>query len=237
LKVAIISDIHGNLYALERVLEEIERESPEQIVCLGDVVAFGPQPIGVLHRVRALGCPIVMGNCDDFFVQWPLPEEDGLNYAQVKWAAERLSPEDRDFMGSFQPTVTVQMESGASLLCFHGSPRSNTEVILTTTPDEELADMLGEPMDTVMIGGHTHLQMVRRMPGTLVANAGSVGMPSDPRDRSVFVPWAEWALIESSDAGLSVDLRRTPLDVEEMTRTAVESEMPGIQEWIAARRQ
>lgn len=237
MKVAVISDIHGNLYALERVLQHVEQENPEQIVCLGDVVAFGPQPVEVLRRMHGLDCPVVMGNCDDFFVQWPLPEEDGLNYAQVKWAAEQFSPEDRKFMASFQPTVTVQLENDASLLCFHGSPRSNTEVILATTPDDELEAMLGGRENTIMFGGHTHLQMIRRMPGTLVANAGSVGMPADPRDRSVFVPWAEWALIESSDAGLSVDLRRTPLDVEAMTARAAESDMPGIGEWIAARRQ
>lgn len=237
MKVAIISDIHGNLYALERVLEEIEREAPDRIVCLGDVIAFGPQPVQVLRRVRELGCPVVMGNCDDFFRQWPLPEEDGLNYAQVKWAAEQLSPADREFISSFQPTVTIPLQNGASLLCFHGSPRSNTQIILATTPDEELATMLQGARHPVMIGGHTHLQMIRRMPGTLVANAGSIGMPADPADRSVFVPWAEWALVETSDTALSVDLRRTRLDVEEMITRASRSDMPGIQEWIAARRQ
>lgn len=236
MKVAIISDIHGNLYALERVLEDIEREAPDRIVCLGDVIAFGPQPDEVLKRVRDLGCPVVMGNCDVFFVEWPLPAEDSLNYDRVKWAAERLSPSDLEFMASFQPTVAVPLQDGASLLCFHGSPRSNTEMILATTPEDELAEMLSGFDARVMVGGHTHLQLIRRMPETVVANAGSIGMPFNPGDHSTFVPWAEWALFEFSDGGLSVGLRRTALDVAEMTARATNSGMPGIEQWLAARR-
>jgi putative phosphoesterase len=235
-KVAVISDIHGNLYALDRVLDEIERERPDCIVCLGDVVAFGPQPVEVLDRVRGLGCAVVMGNCDDFFVQWPLPEEPGnLNYARVQWAAERLSPPELDFIRSFQPTVTVPLAAGQSLLCFHGSPRSFNDPIVATTPDSELLEMLAGSEATVMIGGHTHQQMVRRLAGTMVVNAGSVGMPTDPGSRDTIVPWAEWALIESSDRGLSVDLRRTPLDADEMKAQAAGSSMPGLHEWLAAR--
>jgi putative phosphoesterase len=234
-KIAIISDTHGNLYALEQVFAELEREQPDRTVCLGDVIAFGPQPIEVLHRVRDLGCPVVMGNCDDFFVRWPLPEHESPMYQQVKWAAERLGPEDIDFIRTFQPTVTVPLVDGQTLLCFHGSPRSNTEIILATTPDDELSAMLPGVNATVMIGGHTHLQMIRRIPETLVANAGSIGMPFNPRDRSQFMPWAEWALIESSERGLSVDLRRTPLDTEAMKARAAGSSLPGLEEWLAAR--
>jgi putative phosphoesterase len=236
MKVGIISDIHGNLYALERVLEEIEREAPDRVVCLGDVIAFGPQPVEVLRRVQDLGCPVVRGNCDDFFVDWPLPEEDDHNFRQVQWAAERLSQEDIAFMQSFQPTVDVPLEGGASLLCFHGSPRSNTEIILATTSDDELAPMLEGHDDTVAIGGHTHIQMVRRTPHTLLANGGSIGMAWNPGNRDVFMPWAEWATVESSGGDLQVSLRRTPLDLAEMTARAEDSDMPGIEGWIAARR-
>jgi putative phosphoesterase len=234
-KVAVISDIHGNLYALERVLDQIDHEGPYQIVCLGDVIAFGPQPVDVLHRIRTLGCPVVMGNCDDFFVRWPLPEEDNLNYARVKWAAEQLSPEDIAFMASFRPAVSVPLENGESLLCFHGSPRSNTEIILAGMPEEELAGLLDDAHATVMIGGHTHLQMIRRLPHTLLVNAGSIGMPSSPGDRSHFMPWAEWAEIEATDSGLDVELRRTFLNTAELKARAAASTMPGIKEWLAAR--
>lgn len=235
MKVAIISDIHGNLHALERVLEQIDREGPYQIVCLGDVIAFGPQPVEVLHRIRLLGCPVIMGNCDDFFVRWPLPEENSLNYAQVKWAAGQLSPEDSAFMASFRPAVSVPLENGETLLCFHGSPRSNTEIILAATPEEELTKMLGDFDATVMIGGHTHLQLIRRLPHTLLANAGSIGMAVAPANRNRFMPWAEWAEIEATDTGLNVELRRTFLDTTELKARAASSAMPGIKEWLAAR--
>jgi putative phosphoesterase len=235
MKVAVISDIHGNLYALERVIEAIEREAPGEIVCLGDVIAFGPQPREVLRRLRELGCPVVMGNCDVWFPQWPLPPEEGLIYAQARWAAEQLPPEDVAFIAGFRPTVSVSLGGGQTLLCFHGSPRSNTEVILATTPDEELTEMLAGGEGTVMIGGHTHTQMVRRLPGRLLMNAGSVGMPFDT-DRSVHPAWAEWAIVEAADGSVTVSLRRTPLDAAEMTARAAGSSMPGLDEWIESRR-
>lgn len=235
MKVAVISDIHGNLYALERVVEQIDREGTDRIVCLGDVIAFGPQPVQVLRLVRDLYCPVVMGNCDVWFPQWPLPYEDNLNYAQAAWAAEQLSPEDSAVIGGFRPTVTVELEGDRRLLCFHGSPRSNTEVILSTTPDEELVGILAGHEADVLIGGHTHIQMVRRQPGTLVVNAGSVGMPFDV-DRSIRPPWAEWAMVEASTSGLSVALRRTPLDAEAMIAAVESSDMPGLDQWITSRR-
>jgi predicted phosphodiesterase len=177
-----------------------------------------------------------MGNCDVWFPQWPLPYEDNLTYAQVAWAAEKLSPEDRAFIAGFQPTVTVQL-GGTTLLCFHGSPRSNSELIVSTTPEDELGAMLAGYESDVMIGGHTHAQMVRRLPGALLVNAGSIGMPFAPPIRDVNPPWAEWATVEASDEGLSVALRRTPLDVEAMVAGAAETDMPGLDRWTANRRQ
>lgn len=236
MKIAVISDTHGNRHALERVLEAIAQEQPEQIVCLGDTIALGPQPAEVAARLRELGCPVIMGNCDAWFAEWPLEEEDTLLYRQARWAAERLSPEDFAFIRSFLPTATIPLGDDTSLLCFHGSPRSNKEVILATTPDEQLEEILDGYDAPLMIGGHTHLQMVRRLGETLVVNAGSVGLPrhhARPGESYVNPPWAEWATIEDSDGNLSVQLRRTPLDVDMMITDAERSGMPGIEDWIA----
>jgi putative phosphoesterase len=237
MRVGIISDIHGNMMALEAVLTALKQDGVDRIVCLGDVAAMGPQPVEVVGRLRALDCPVVMGNCDVWFAEWPLPEEEGDGiFEQVRWAVGQLSSDDIAFMRGFQPTVRLALDDQLDLLCFHGSPRSNEEVILATTPEEQLDEMLGDADATVMIGGHTHLQMVRRYRDGIVANAGSVGRPRNPvagPEEDRFPPWAEYAIVRGSGGGVSVDLRRVPLDVESMSHMAAESGLPYVEEWIA----
>ena len=75
MRIGLISDIHGNLIALESVLSELKREQVDSMICLGDVAALGPQPHEVIERLRKLNCPVVMGNTDDWYLQ-PLPEGD-----------------------------------------------------------------------------------------------------------------------------------------------------------------
>ena len=100
MRLGLISDIHGNLLALDAVLEELEREGVDEIVCLGDV-AVGPQPAEALARVRELGCPVVMGNWDAAFISgMPEPKDEvGEMLVEIgNWWAAFLSPDDRTFM-------------------------------------------------------------------------------------------------------------------------------------------
>lgn len=237
MRIAIISDIHANLVALETVLADIERERADQIVCLGDVTANGPQPRETLQRIKALGCPVVCGNTDEWFLVMqtfdPNSEKERRLMEMLWWAEKQFSPTEIEFMRAFQPRVELQLEGGNTLLCFHGSPQSNTDVILATTPDDELAQRLGDYHATVMIGGHTHTQMLRRFQGTLVVNPGSVGMPMT-RDESNLVrrpPWSEYAIVESRGDNLAVEFRRVPLDVVAVMRAARESGMPQVEFW------
>jgi putative phosphoesterase len=235
MKFAVISDIHGNGHALARVLDEIAREGFDLVMCLGDTVEGGPQPAEVAATLRALDLPMVMGNCDEWFASWPLLTEDTLLHDHIRWTAERLTPDDLVFIRGFQPTVTVPLDD-ISVLGFHGSPRSNREHILAETPGSDLAAMVEGWDATVMIGGHTHLQMVRRHGKSIVVNAGSVGLPRGPEPTEgpfANPPWAEWAAISNAGGHLGVELRRTPLDVPTMVAMARSSGMPEVENWIA----
>ena len=139
MRLGLISDIHGNLLALDAVLEELEREGVDEFVCLGDV-AVGPQPAETLARVRELECPVVMGNWDAAFLgDMPTPKDKiGEQLVEIgEWWASYLSPADREFMAGFAPTVKLEVGS-TPVLFFHGSPRSYDEWIFSTTPDDEL---------------------------------------------------------------------------------------------------
>ena len=235
MRLALIGDIHGNLSALEAVLAELGREAVDDVVCLGDV-AVGPQPVETVERLRALGCPVVMGNWDAwFFGEMPrLDGEIGQVLADLRsWAVARLTSEHRDYFASFAPTVQMRLSDGAALLAFHGSPRSFEESIWATTPEAELEQMLGGRPALVFAAGHTHSQLFRRFGESVVVNPGSVGLPFRRIEQGVMriAPWAEYALLTCDDGHLSVELRRTVFDVEAFLAVMRRSGMPHADWW------
>ena len=238
MRIAIISDIHANFVALQTVLGDIELARVDQIICLGDVTAGGPQPREVIQRVRDLGFPVVRGNTDEWFLvpqtYDPNSEKERRLMAMLEWAMRQFTPADLDFMRAFQPRVEIPLEGGSILLCFHGSPQANTHPIWATTPDDELARRLGDYRATVMAGGHTHAQLLRRFRDVLLINPGSVGLPVEvgaTREKNRRVPWSEYAIVESRDENLAVEFRRVPLDVNAVVRAARESGMPYVDTW------
>lgn len=220
-KIAILSDIHGNLPALEAVLAEIAAEGIERVVCLGDVATLGPQPHEVIARLRALGCPVVMGNTDAILLA---PQhDDGAVGAEWRnedfdrWCAAQLTADDLVYLRAFQPTISLRLGDGVTLLCYHGSPRSYDERITAETPDDALHEMLAETPAQFYVGGHTHQQLLRRHRDALVINPGAVGFTKDaiPPAAPIHNPsWAEYAIIASDGGQLDVSLRRVPFDLE-----------------------
>jgi putative phosphoesterase len=238
MRIALISDIHGNRVALDAVLASLERQPPDQIVCLGDVAATGPQPREVLAQVQALGCPVVMGNADAFLLNPDLSQAGGVPQAVLDidlWNVEQLGDEERTFMHSFQPTVELPLDSDHSLLCYHGSPRHFEDKILPATPVEALEEMLAGANGTVLAGGHTHEPMVRVFGQQLLVNPGSVGLPRVWEGEEVWNPlWAEYAMLEISKGGeLSVELRRVPVDFNELKEMVDRSDMPHAGLWLS----
>jgi predicted phosphodiesterase len=228
-RLALLSDIHGNLPALEAVLEEVERENVDEILCLGDV-AVGPQPRETLDRVRDLGCPVVLGNWDAYFIHgFPSHQSEiGRQLVEMgEWWAGHLSPPDRAFIETF-----VDELRRPGLVAFHGSPRSYEDFIYATTPDAELSRMLDGTRAPMMAGGHTHFAMVRHFDGALVVNPGSVGLPFAKQEEVMRIsPWAEYAIVDSDTGRLSVDLRRTDFDVDSLLELIRTSGMPHADWW------
>jgi predicted phosphodiesterase len=228
-RLALISDIHGNLPALEAVLAEIEREGADEIICLGDV-AVGPQPGETLDRVRELGCPVVLGNWDAYFVEG-FPEqttEIGRQLVEMgEWWAGQLSEEHRAFIATFVDTL-----ARPGLVAFHGSPSSYEDFIYATTPDAELVQMLDGTRAPMMAAGHTHFAMLRQFDGALLVNPGSVGLPFAKQEAVMRIsPWAEYAIVDAEDGRLSVDLRRTQFDVDSLLALIRKSGMPHADWW------
>lgn len=238
MRIALISDIHGNLAAFNAVLEVITQEQPDQIVCLGDSAASGPQPHDVLVRLRELGCPVVMGNADVEMLSPPLDRPDADEQTRkmddiIRWGAAQLDDADRAFVASFQPTIEISLGEAGTLLCCHGSPRSYDDLILSTTPNEELAPMLEGTAAAVQAGGHTHIRMLRAWDKREIVNPGSVGLAfehflaGNPR----VPPWAEFAMLSIAAGAVSIDFRRLPYDQSATIRAMHERGMPHAAWW------
>ena len=240
MKVALIADIHGNLAALEAVLDALEGERPDRVVCLGDVAAMGPQPREAVARLRDLAYPVVMGNADAELLDpasMSETSEDARRFAEMtRWAAAQLDDADRDFIAGFQPTVEISLEPTTLLLCCHGSPRSFDDIMVAATPEEELAPML-EGWDARLIaGGHTHVRMLRALAGRELVNPGSVGIAYEflPDGTARVPPWAEFAILTVAREGaVSIQFRRVPYDRDATIRAMFEREMPHATWWSA----
>jgi predicted phosphodiesterase len=223
MRLAIISDIHGNCVALEAVLADLKHEPVDRFVCLGDAIQGGPQPAGVVARLRELAWPVVMGNADDWLLTGNDSGAEQISDARRKqmnavraWQLSQLTPQDLAFIGAFQPTIRLPLDDQRWLLCFHGSPRSFDEIILPQTPDEEVARYLNPKPHTVYTGGHTHVQFIRHFGQTFHFNPGSVGFAyrhDQPEGGFRADPWAEYALCSSNGGRLSLEFRRVSYDL------------------------
>jgi predicted phosphodiesterase len=214
MRLALISDLHGNALALEAVLADARRVGFDRLVCLGDVATLGPRPAEVLGRLRELQCACILGNHDEFMLRPELVEA----YSRVPVVVQSvhatraaLSAADVAFIRTFVPTVAL--DDGVFL--FHGTPRSNTEDLLATTPAADVDAMLGGRKAMLFAGGHTHVQMLRQHRGMLVVNCGSLGQPFQEfafNGPPIVLPHAEYAIVDVRAGNASVDLRRVALD-------------------------
>jgi predicted phosphodiesterase len=237
MRVALISDMHGNAVALDAVLAELDREPVDQIVALGDVAQGGAQPAEVVDRLRALGCRCVFGNSDEFLLTLDVDatgeELDEEARERVlrrgEWSRGQLGRERLEFIRSFEPVVALDVD-GARLVCCHATPQSNTEVVLPETPPDRVAALVGDA--AAVVGGHVHLQWLRRLGARFWACAGSVGLAYEHVNREQpFEPWAEYAVV--TGAPLRIEFRRVPFDVGAVVRAIRESGMPDADRFAA----
>jgi putative phosphoesterase len=244
MRIAIISDIHGNFGALKAALSDIKGRKVNRIVCLGDVAATGPRPAEVIEHLRKMRCPCVIGNTDETLVR-DLPskfafagisEEDKKRLRALDlWTRNKLTQSHRRYLSTFKLMLQVHLGPNQSLLCYHGSPSSNRDEITPTTPNEELARLLEGHRASVFAGGHTHFQMLRRFLSSLVINPGSVGLPFQMESSGKMrnPSRAEYAVVRSSDGALSVELISVQYSLSELRRAVRNSGMPDPDWWLS----
>jgi putative phosphoesterase len=185
-RVAIFSDVHGNLPALEAVLADIERGGVADVICLGDLVGYGPFPNEVAQLVRERDIPTIMGNYDqgigfslgDCGCVYKTDEQRAEGAASLAWTDQVTSEETRSYLRSLEDRLVLETPAG-ELLAVHGSPRRINEYLFVDRPESAMARMAHDNPFRAILFGHTHVPYVRDVEGAAFVNVGSAGRPKD----------------------------------------------------------
>ena len=238
MRTVVLSDVHGNCLALETVMEDAKKKGFDQIVCNGDMIQSGPQPHETVQLLRELKCPVVMGNSDAWLLTGIETDADSISEERRKkldivreWSLTKLNEEDRAFINSFQPTITVELEGDKQLLAFHGSPTSFDQVLSPYTPEDEFQEALKPYAGQILTGGHTHLQFTRRLRDSqnFFFNPGSVGVAVNPEhtnEQNLLDPWAEYAILTVEKSNMRLEFVRASLDMDKMAEIYRASDRP-----------
>jgi predicted phosphodiesterase len=243
MRLAVFSDMHGNCVALDAVLTDFAARPADRLVCLGDAVQGGPQPAAVVARLRELACPVVLGNADAWLLSGEASGAEAIDIERQQrmdairaWSLQQLSPADQGFIAAFQATVAVPLDEAHTLLGFHGSPHSFDDVILPSTPDEELHRLLDGFAPAILAGGHTHVQQIHHLGTSFYFGCGSAGFAyrhNQPAGVFRADPWAEYAVLTVEKRRLGLEFRRVPLDIDALLDAYRTSGRPYADEAIA----
>lgn len=225
MKIAVISDIHGNLPALETAVADLTAWQPDQVVVNGDIVNRGPKShecLQLIHQKHETeGWQVLRGNHEDFVIGCGGPDtpRSGPQFEIIRfacWARQQLNGE-MAFLQQLPDRFTWQAPDGSEFRVTHASMRNNRDGIYHNSPDERIRQQI-TPLPAVFVTGHTHRPFIRRLDNTLLVNAGSVGAPFDKDIRPSYGRFT-W----SKSAGWQAEIIRLDYDHNLIEKDYVET--------------
>lgn len=215
MKLALISDIHGNYHALEAVLDDIRRQQADRVFVLGDIVFKGPLPERCVEAVRQLETVVLQGNIDELVgtnrIQPGFAKSAGHEAAlkqEMAWVRSRLTEDQLNYLTELPMEHQLELENGQVLRLVHATPQNVLDVVTPMEDEAGYERMFAGSKADIVAYGHIHLGYVRSFGGKMIINTGSVGLPFDGNWR------ASYALLEVTSGGVSVTLRRVEYDLE-----------------------
>jgi len=230
-RIAALSDIHGNLPALEAVHKAVDAARPDYVAICGDLVFNGPDPVGALALVRELqraGAFVTLGNTDvavadgDFTAAFPWFTEGAPDSYQVaaEWARDQIGDEGVDFLRRLPSERRLRVGDDLILFC-HASPGSLTDGLGADLDPVVTIERVSGTDAKIIVCGHTHMPEVREVGWRTIVNDGSAGYVFDGD------PTASWALIEIDDDGIKAEIHRTNYDVMAAANAVSARGLPG----------
>jgi putative phosphoesterase len=228
-RVAIITDIHGNLPALEASLAAIEELAVDSVYCGGDLVGYGPRPNEVCALIEERGIPTIYGNYDyaiardleDCGCAYVTAHDRQLGQQSVAWTLAHTDQSSKDFMRDLPFDLRFELGSRRVRLV-HGSPRKVNEYLFEDKPARTFERIAAGAACDVLVFGHTHKPWVHEYGRVLFVNCGSVGKPKDGDPRAAF------GLLELDDTGtVRASIERVSYDAEAVAREVQAAGLPG----------
>ena len=212
--LALISDIHGNLPALLKVLEELENMEVENILCAGDLVGYNPWPNEVIWEIRRRNIPCIRGNHDRAVIMDDYSHFNPYAALAARWTRENLSEENMRYLISLRDSITLKYNDYRISL-HHGSPFYEDFYVY---PEDVTEELLKYDNADILVLGHTHVPFVKKYPTGVIINPGSVGQP---RDRD---PRAAYALVEPKKG--MYEIRRVEYNIDEVADAIYRAGLP-----------
>jgi putative phosphoesterase len=226
MRIAAFGDIHGNLPALDAVLDDIHRQRVGAMYCLGDLVGYAPFANEVTDHIRRRRIPTIMGNYDDG-VGFDR-DECGCAYREagerergrqsLEWTKARVTAENKAFLRTLLPEIRTEI-NGKRLLLVHGSPRKINEYLFEDRPISSFQRLAASSNADIIVFGHTHKPYTKQVGGVWFVNVGSVGKPKDGDWRACY------AILDTTMEPPATFLR-VAYDVDAVTRAIRSSELP-----------
>lgn len=225
MKIAFLSDIHGNAVALEAVLKDIEKKQVDTIYVLGDICYRGPEPKRSLQLVQSLNVNVIKGNADEWVVRGIKKDEVPDQVLEIMnkerdWIVSKLNKEDIDYLQQLPKTLHFEA-AGLTIHAFHATPDSLFDVVLPAESDDTIKTKLMTSADAnIYVYAHIHKPYIRYLNGKIIINIGSVGLPFDGVKKS------SYAIVDIEDKRVSTSIERIEYDLEKVIRQYEELDYP-----------
>lgn len=221
MKIAAISDIHGNIYSLMKVLEDIDEQKVDLVVCLGDLVGYGPHPNEVVALIKRREIPCIKGNYDASVVDgdFTFIRNTPINSFSLPWASEEVRASNKFYLSQLPNELNYDI-NGVKIKFTHGSPNTINEYLFED--GENTKKVMEEIDEDVLVCAHTHIPSFKKFGNKLFINTGSVGKPKIGR------PNATYVLIEiKEDKSVNVKFRELEYEYKRIVKDAQMLKFPG----------
>lgn len=228
MRIAILSDIHGNQVALNAVLQDLTKQPTiDQLVIAGDLCLNGPQPKEVLDTIRGLDCPVIQGNVDTDVVT-KASKKGPKKQITVGWTREQIGSDGINYLASLPQSYLVNNPNGTDLLVVHANPLNQEDAIVPALPDSRLDHLLSGLSSTIgaLAFGHYHVAYQRRWNDLLLVDVGSCGLPRDGDLR------ASYAILTWQDNIWHAEHRRVNYDVKAVVQLLNNCGIPNVEKRI-----
>ena len=232
MRIAVISDIHSNIYALDKVIEDIKNRNVDMIVCTGDLVGYGTRPNEVIHRIKEEKILTIMGNYDEAIgnfkiicgCDYPDPKDAEKASLSMNFTGQETTLENKAYLRNL-PKEAVFTFSNKTIRFVHGSTRVINEYLKENSKEAE--EVMNELVEDILVCGHTHIPYTKYYGEKLLVNAGSVGKPKTNR------PDANYVIIDiknedelvKTSSSVEVEIVEVAYDFEQIAKEIEDNEI------------